>query len=90
MKIFTRPALAPSPFASAPLRDLLVLGGAVGNLYDRVTLGYVVDFVDVSLHFSRWPAFNVADAAIVVGVGLLALDLRHDSDPEAAEEAAAD
>jgi signal peptidase II len=49
----------------------LVLGGALGNLYDRVTLGYVVDFVQ--LHAGGWyfPAFNVADSAISVGVVLL-------------------
>jgi len=71
---FVRATRRPSIYGLA-----LVLGGALGNLYDRVTLGYVVDFVDVSLHFTRWPAFNVADAAIVVGVALLALDLRHDA-----------
>jgi signal peptidase II len=49
----------------------LVLGGALGNLYDRVTLGHVVDFVQ--LHAAGWyfPAFNVADSAITVGVALL-------------------
>jgi signal peptidase II len=52
----------------------LVLGGAIGNLYDRITLGYVVDFL--YFHYERlvWPAFNVADSAICVGVGLLFLD----------------
>lgn len=52
----------------------LVLGGALGNLYDRVTLGYVVDFVQ--LHAGGWyfPAFNVADSAISVGVVLLIWD----------------
>ena len=52
----------------------LVLGGAIGNLIDRVNLGYVVDFVDV--HFGGWhyPAFNVADSAITCGVILLLLD----------------
>lgn len=47
----------------------LILGGAVGNLVDRIRLGYVVDFVD--LHW--WPVFNVADSAIVVGVIVLSL-----------------
>jgi len=53
----------------------LVLGGAVGNLVDRVRLGYVVDFIDV--HFSGWhyPAFNVADSAITCGVALLVIDV---------------
>lgn len=52
----------------------LVLGGAIGNLYDRVTLGYVVDFLSFHLDDLYWPAFNVADSAICVGVGLLLLD----------------
>jgi signal peptidase II len=52
----------------------LILGGAIGNLIDRVQLGYVVDFIDV--HFGGWhyPAFNVADSAITCGVILLLLD----------------
>ena len=52
----------------------LVLGGAIGNLVDRIQLGYVVDFIDV--HFGGWhyPAFNVADSAITCGVILLLLD----------------
>lgn len=52
----------------------LVLGGAVGNLYDRATLGYVVDFLSVHYQGWYWPAFNMADSAICVGVGLLLLD----------------
>lgn len=52
----------------------LVLGGAVGNLYDRLTLGYVVDFLFFHIDDLYWPAFNVADSAICVGVGLLLLD----------------
>lgn len=52
----------------------LVLGGALGNLYDRVTLGYVVDFLSFHLNDLYWPAFNVADSAIFVGVGFLLLD----------------
>ena len=52
----------------------LVLGGAIGNLYDRITLGYVVDFLNFHLSNHYWPAFNVADSAICVGVGLLLLD----------------
>ena len=53
----------------------LILGGAIGNLIDRVQLGYVVDFVDV--HYKGWhyPAFNVADSAITCGVILLLLDV---------------
>ena len=52
----------------------LVLGGALGNLYDRITLGYVVDFLNFHINNHYWPAFNVADSAICVGVGLLILD----------------
>lgn len=52
----------------------LVLGGAAGNLYDRLTLGYVVDFLFFHINELYWPAFNVADSAICIGVGLLLLD----------------
>jgi len=52
----------------------LVIGGALGNLSDRVQLGYVVDFVDVHYLGYHWPAFNVADSAISCGVALLILD----------------
>ena len=52
----------------------LVLGGALGNLYDRVTLGHVVDFVQLHAAGHYFPAFNVADSAISVGVVLLLLD----------------
>lgn len=49
----------------------LVLGGAVGNLLDRLTRGVVVDFIDVHYAGWHWPAFNVADSAITVGVVIL-------------------
>ena len=52
----------------------LVLGGAIGNLVDRVMLGYVVDFIDVHVGGWHYPAFNVADSAITCGVILLLLD----------------
>ena len=56
----------------------LVLGGAIGNLYDRLTLGYVVDFIYLHINELYWPAFNVADSAICVGVGLLLLEVLTD------------
>jgi len=60
------------PFLSAALA--LVLGGALGNLYDRLTLGQVVDFVQLHAAGYYWPAFNVADSAISVGVVMLVID----------------
>jgi len=53
---------------------MLILGGAAGNLTDRLLHGYVIDFVDVYYRAWHWPAFNVADSAITVGAVLLALD----------------
>ena len=52
----------------------LILGGAIGNLWDRLTLGYVVDFI--SVHYQQWyfPTFNAADSAVTVGAGLMILD----------------
>ena len=52
----------------------LVIGGAFGNLYDRVTHGYVIDFVQWHAAGYFWPAFNVADSAICIGAGLLIFD----------------
>jgi signal peptidase II len=53
----------------------LVMGGAIGNLLDRARLGYVIDYMDVYWGAHHWPAFNVADSAITVGVALLVLDI---------------
>jgi signal peptidase II len=52
----------------------LVLGGALGNVIDRLRLGYVVDFIQVHWQEHYFPAFNIADSAITVGAGLLLLD----------------
>jgi signal peptidase II len=52
----------------------LVLGGAAGNLWDRLTLGHVVDFIQLHAAGYYWPAFNVADSAITVGVVLILWD----------------
>jgi signal peptidase II len=54
-----------------PASLMLILGGAVGNLVDRVRLGYVVDFIDLHYNNWHWPAFNIADSAIVIGVTLM-------------------
>ena len=52
----------------------LILGGALGNLCDRVMLGYVIDFIDVYYHDLHWPAFNAADSAITIGAIMLIID----------------
>ncbi len=52
----------------------LILGGAIGNLIDRVSLGYVVDFIHVYYKNSHFPAFNIADSAITLGTILLLID----------------
>jgi len=63
-----------------------ILGGALGNLVDRIRWGRVVDFIDVGLGSVRWPVFNVADSAVTLGVILLAWNLarsgRTDTDLE--------
>lgn len=53
----------------------LILGGAIGNLLDRLRFGHVIDFLDVFIRDRHWPAFNIADSSICLGVGLLVLDL---------------
>lgn len=53
---------------------MLILGGAAGNLVDRLVHGYVIDFIDAYYRTWHWPAFNVADSAISIGAVLLALD----------------
>jgi signal peptidase II len=51
----------------------LVLGGAIGNLIDRIRFGNVVDFVDFNIGNFHWPAFNVADSALTIGITLMFL-----------------
>ena len=55
----------------APLALALILGGAIGNLVDRLYLGYVVDFIQLYYQRWSWPAFNIADSAISVGAVML-------------------
>jgi signal peptidase II len=62
--------LSPTSIALA-----MILGGAVGNLYDRWRFHYVVDFLEVHIYHYHWPDFNVADSAIVVGACLLLLEM---------------
>ncbi len=53
----------------------LIIGGAVGNLIDRILLGHVIDFLDFYIGQHHWPAFNIADSAIFVGVAVMIYDL---------------
>lgn len=65
----------PKEDTSALISISLLFGGAIGNLIDRVRLGEVVDFLDFYVGAFHWPAFNVADSAITVGISLLMLNL---------------
>ncbi len=61
----------------------LILGGAIGNVIDRILFGHVIDFIDVYYQSYHWPAFNIADSAISLGALLLIIDMfkgehRHD------------
>ena len=64
----------------------LILGGALGNLWDRLVMGRVVDFLDFSVSGYHWPAFNLADSAIVVGALLLVGEILFSKGAEAAED----
>lgn len=63
----------------------LVLGGALGNLHDRILLGYVVDFLHFHWEANHFPAFNIADSAITVGAIMMALDLFRSHQAEESE-----
>jgi signal peptidase II len=58
-----------------PVAFSFILGGALGNVYDRVMHGYVIDFLDFYYGTSHWPAFNIADSAIFLGAVLLIIDM---------------
>lgn len=64
----------------------LILGGAIGNLIDRIYLGYVIDYIQVWLGSYPWPAFNIADAAISVGAVILILSSFNDSNKPVADQ----
>ena len=64
----------PKKMVILPLAIALILGGAIGNLIDRVSLGYVVDFIHVYYQNHHFPAFNLADSAITLGTILLLID----------------
>jgi signal peptidase II len=60
----------------------LIFGGALGNLIDRIRFGYVIDFFDFYVGHLHWPAFNVADSAISVGIGIFVFHLLFKKMPE--------
>ena len=66
----------------------LLLGGIIGNVADRLRLGFVIDFIDVQFGSWHYPTFNVADAAICIGAGLLILDLFMSKKKKPVEESA--
>ena len=63
------------PVSTTGVALALILGGAIGNLYDRVVYQYVVDFLEVKIIHYHWPDFNVADSCIVIGACLLLLEI---------------
>jgi signal peptidase II len=62
-------------FSKTCIALALILGGAIGNLYDRIVYHYVIDFIDVHIGPYHWPDFNFADSAIVIGACLLVLEI---------------
>mgnify|MGYP000312401544 CR=1 FL=1 len=56
------------------IRSAIILGGAIGNLIDRVRFNSVTDFIDIGIKYWRYPTFNIADAAITIGIALIVID----------------
>ena len=63
-----------------PVAFSFILGGALGNVYDRLVHGYVIDFLDFYVNGFHWPAFNIADSAIFIGAALLIIDMIKNGD----------
>lgn len=76
---------AKQPVMSASLA--FILAGAVGNLWDRITLGYVVDFISLHYNNAYFPAFNIADSAITIGAGFMILDMLLNPEHHQSEQA---
>lgn len=72
----------PPSYAFLTIGFALIFGGAIGNLIDRVRLGIVIDFLDVYIGTYHWPAFNIADSAITVGIGIFGFHLLFKKMPE--------
>ncbi len=65
-----------------PCAFSFILGGALGNVYDRIVRGYVIDFLDFYYQQWHWPAFNIADSAIFIGASLLIIDMFKNGDQQ--------
>lgn len=65
-----------------PVAFTFILGGALGNVYDRLMHGYVIDFLDFYYQQWHWPAFNIADSAIFIGAALLIIDMLFSKESE--------
>ena len=72
----------PSSYVFLAVGFALIFGGAIGNLIDRVRLGIVIDFLDVYIGDYHWPAFNIADSAITVGIFIFGYHLLFKKMPE--------
>lgn len=72
----------PSSHPMLSIAFAMIFGGAVGNLIDRIRFGKVVDFLDFHIGGLHWPAFNIADSAITVGIGIFVLHLLLNRLPE--------
>ncbi|MGB2426801.1 MAG: signal peptidase II [Alteromonas sp.] len=73
---------APKQQLRLPIAFCFILGGAIGNVYDRLVHGYVIDFLDFYYQQWHWPAFNIADSAIFIGAGLLIIDMLFSKESE--------
>ena len=71
-----------------PVAFCFILGGAIGNVYDRLVHGFVIDFLDFYVGQSHWPAFNLADSAIFIGAALLVWDMLTSKDESNASDSA--
>ena len=83
-RLLERPRAVLGTLVGVQVALALILGGALGNLYDRLAYGYVVDFLEVYWRAYHWPSFNVADSAISIGVLLLAIEIIRNETPHRA------
>ncbi len=82
--MYYKTPLKPYPLFSLSLA--IINGGAIGNIIDRIRFGKVIDFLDVYIGSSHWPAFNVADSALCIGIAVFGYHVLFDKTPEEAED----